>query len=95
MQNPVNKLRHGMYYGLGQMIINFKEMSFNLFRNLPDFYGHSGFFSTQLYYEPISESHIVINLGIADFKAINSCFNIMFNINREINKMERMNYERN
>jgi len=86
MQNPINKLRHGMYYGLGQMTINFKELSFYLIRNLPNFYGHSGFFSAQLYYEPNSNLHIIINLGIAEYKAIRSCFDIMFNINREINK---------
>jgi D-alanyl-D-alanine carboxypeptidase len=86
MRNPINKIRFGMFYGLGQMTINFKKMSFNLLKYLPNFYGHSGFFSTQLYYEPISESHIIFNLGIGEMKAIHDSFHIMFEVNKVINK---------
>jgi len=86
MKEPIRKYRNGMYYGLGQMSINFKEMTFNLVRNLPNFYGHSGLFSTQLYYEPNTNVHIIINLGIAELMAINSCFSIMIEINKEITK---------
>ena len=83
MRNPKNKLRYGMYYGLGQMTVDFKKFTFS---NLPKYYGHSGFFSTQLYYDPISDIHIILNIGIAEIMAINECFKIMIKINKEISK---------
>jgi D-alanyl-D-alanine carboxypeptidase len=83
MRNPINKIRYGMYYGLGQMTVDFKKFSFT---NLPKYYGHSGFFSTQLYYDPISDIHIILNIGIAEIMAIRDCIKIMIKINNEIKK---------
>jgi D-alanyl-D-alanine carboxypeptidase len=83
MRNPVNKVRYGLYYGLGQMTIDIKKFTFT---NSSKYYGHSGFFSTQLYYEPNSDIHIILNIGIAEFTAIKDCFKIIIKINKELSK---------
>ena len=83
MRNPINKVRYGMYYGLGQMTVDLKKFAFT---NLPKYYGHSGFTSTQLYYDPISDIHIILNIGIGEILAIRDCIKIMIKINNEIKK---------
>lgn len=57
-----NKFRDGIYYGLGTMEIRFEEFFF-LLKGMPRVRGHIGILSTQLFYEPISKTHIIINFG--------------------------------
>lgn len=56
-----NRFAGGIYTGNGGMVIHFKD--FFPLLDLPVVMGHSGFISTHLYYEPISDTHIVMNFG--------------------------------
>ena len=69
-----NKFRQGIYYGLGMMEIHFKDFFF-LLGGLPRVKGHIGILATHLFYDPVSESHIVMNFGdntrmVESFKAL-------------------------
>lgn len=77
MQKASNKYRAGMFYGLGMVIVDFGGFSFFL-KNYPKLYGHLGVFTVHLYYDPISETHIVLNYGNTD--AMRKSFNALIKI---------------
>jgi D-alanyl-D-alanine carboxypeptidase len=56
------RFRPGIHYGLGMMEIRFKEFFFLLGR-LPRVRGHIGILSTHMFYDPSTDSHIIINFG--------------------------------
>ena len=69
-----HKFQPGIYYGLGMMEIRFKEFFF-LLGKLPKIKGHIGILSTHLFYDPSSETHIIMNFGsntfmVGSFKAL-------------------------
>jgi D-alanyl-D-alanine carboxypeptidase len=69
-----NKFQPGIYYGLGMMEIRFKEFFF-LLGKLPKLKGHIGILSTHLFFDPITETHIIMNFGsntrmVESFKAL-------------------------
>jgi len=78
MQEPLNVFRPDIDYGLG-------TMSFELGRNHPRLYGHTGNFVTHLYYDPISKTHIVLNFG--NEKAMIRSFDLLIVISRSIGKL--------
>ena len=74
MDNCPHRFRPGIYYGLGMMEIRFKEFFF-LLRHLPGIRGHIGILSTHMFYDPVTDAHIVMNFGdntrmVASFKAL-------------------------
>lgn len=69
-----HKFQPGIYYGLGMMEIRFKDFFF-LLGGLPKVKGHIGILSTHLFYDPTTETHIVMNFGdtarmVESFKAL-------------------------
>ncbi len=69
-----HKFQPGIYYGLGMMEIRFKEFFF-LLGNLPRIKGHIGILSTHLFFDPSTETHIIMNFGsntymVDSFKAL-------------------------
>jgi len=77
MRNATNKFRSGMFYGLGMEVIDFTGFFF-LLKSYPKLYGHTGIFTTHLYYDPISETHIIFNFG--NDKAMEKTFNALIKI---------------
>lgn len=74
MENCINKFNRGIYYGLGMMEIRFEEFFF-LLRGLPRVKGHIGVLSTHLFYDPTTETYIIMNFGssklmVPSFKAL-------------------------
>ncbi len=62
MRNP---FRTGLYYGVGMMAVRFGEFSWTL-DFLPESLGHIGILATHLWYEPMTETTIVLNYGSTD-----------------------------
>lgn len=62
MAKYTNKLRNGLWYGMGLMEVHFDELFF-LLRGLPTMSGHMGTPATHMYSLPQQDLHIVINLG--------------------------------
>ncbi len=62
MSTCCQKFCPGIHYGLGIMEIHFDEFFF-LLRGLPRIKGHTGIFSTHLYFDPVNDAHIIMNLG--------------------------------
>jgi D-alanyl-D-alanine carboxypeptidase len=79
-----HKFRPGIYYGLGMMEIRFKEFFFLLGR-LPKIKGHIGILSTQLFYDPIKDAHIILNFG--DNKRMVQSFRALIEIENTLHKM--------
>lgn len=74
MENCNHKFRTGIHYGTGIMEIRFEEFFF-LLKGLPRVKGHIGVLSTHLFYDPSTETHIVMNFGssklmVQSFKAL-------------------------
>lgn len=57
-----NEFRSGIYYGSGMMEIRFEEFFF-LLKGFPRIKGHIGILATHLFYDPTSESYIILNFG--------------------------------
>ena len=55
-----NQFRTGLYYGVGMMAVRFGEFSWTL-DFLPESLGHIGILATHLWYEPLTETTIVMN----------------------------------
>lgn len=62
MEAPRHKFRSGMHYGLGMMEIRFEGFFF-LLRGLPRLKGHSGVLSTHMYYDPVHDAYITMNMA--------------------------------
>lgn len=74
METCNKKFRSGIYYGIGIMEIRFEEFFF-LLKNLPRVKGHIGILSSHMFYDPDTESYIIMNFGssklmVKSFKAL-------------------------
>lgn len=74
MEKFKHKFRTGIHYGTGLMEIRFEEFFF-LLKGLPRLRGHIGVLSTHLFYDPSTETHIIMNFGssklmVQSFKAL-------------------------
>lgn len=68
-----NKFEQGIFTGDGGMIVRFEK--FFPLLNLPRVRGHIGILSTHVFYDPTTETHIILNFGSTDkmvpsFKAL-------------------------
>jgi D-alanyl-D-alanine carboxypeptidase len=57
-----NRFNPGIYYGLGMMEIRFGDFFF-LLGSLPKVKGHIGILATHMFYDPVTDTHIVMNFG--------------------------------
>jgi len=69
-----NKFQPGIYYGLGMMEIHFEDFFF-LLKGFPRVTGHIGVLATHMFYDELTETHIIMNFGntahmTASFKAL-------------------------
>lgn len=62
MKQTHNKYHAGIHYGMGMMELRFNEFFFTLPKQ-PRPLGHSGILGTGMFYDPIHDLHIIINLG--------------------------------
>lgn len=62
MDRCIYRFQPGIYYGLGMMEIRFKEFFF-LLGHLPKARGHIGILATHMFYDPLKETHVVMNFG--------------------------------
>jgi D-alanyl-D-alanine carboxypeptidase len=81
MMHAVHRFQPGLWYGLGMMEVRFEEFFF-LLRGLPRLYGHIGVVATHLWYEPLSETTIVLNVGdstqmVASFRLLIDVMNLL------------------
>jgi D-alanyl-D-alanine carboxypeptidase len=60
-----NQFRTGLYYGVGMMAVRFGEFSWTL-DFLPESLGHIGILATHLWYEPMTDTTVVLNYGSTD-----------------------------
>lgn len=65
MEKFSHKFYSGLYYGQGMMETRFEHFFF-LLRGWPRLRGHIGILSTHLFYDPKSDSYIVMNFGAND-----------------------------
>ncbi|MDQ6421511.1 serine hydrolase [Paenibacillus sp. LHD-117] len=68
------RFRPGLYYGQGMMETRFEQFFF-LLRGLPRLKGHIGVLSTHFFYDPNTDTHIIMNFGsdadmVPSFKAL-------------------------
>lgn len=73
MFSDANQFEQGIYTGDGGMTVRFKK--FFPFFDLPLVRGHIGILSTHLFYDPTTDTHIVLNFGstskmVPSFKAL-------------------------
>lgn len=69
-----HRFQPGIHYGLGMMEIRFKEFFF-LLGHLPRVRGHIGILATHMFYDPSTDTHIIMNFGdnrsmVNSFKAL-------------------------
>lgn len=64
METFPHTFRSGIHYGLGMMEIRFEEFFF-LLRGLPRPKGHIGITATHMFFDPVTETYINMNLGAA------------------------------
>ena len=57
-----NQFKTGLYYGVGMMAVRFGEYSWTL-DYLPESLGHLGILATHLWYEPLTDTYIIMNYG--------------------------------
>ncbi len=57
-----NQFQTGLYYGVGMMAVRFGEFSWTL-DFLPESLGHLGILATHLWYEPLTDTYIIMNYG--------------------------------
>lgn len=65
-----HRFRRGMHYGFGMMELRFNEFFF-LLRGLPNLIGHIGITSTHMFYDDVSDVHLILNFG-SDKRMIDS-----------------------
>jgi len=78
------KFRSGIYYGLGIMEIHFEKFSF-LLRDLPRIKGHTGIFSTHMFYDLMNDAHIIMNFGCN--KRMGESFRALIEIETVLHKL--------
>ncbi len=76
-----NKFNPGIYYGLGMMEIRFGDFFF-LLKGMPKVKGHIGILSTHMFYDPVNDTHIILNFGSTNrmtesFKALIEIENLL------------------
>lgn len=81
-----HRFQTGIYYGLGMMEIRFKEFFF-LLGHLPRVKGHIGILSTHMFYDPATDTHIIMNFG--DNKMMVNSFKALIEIENTLLRMER------
>jgi D-alanyl-D-alanine carboxypeptidase len=79
------RFQPGIYYGLGMMEIRFKEFFFLLGR-LPRVKGHIGILATHMFYDPVQDAHVIINLG--DNKRMVASFRALIEIENALQRMK-------
>lgn len=79
----IHKFEGGIYTGTGGMEIRFK--AFFPLLSLEPAYGHMGVLSTQLFYDPATQTHMVINFG-SDEKHVESV-RLMIEILSTLNRL--------
>ena len=84
MDTCTHKFRPGIYYGLGMMEIRFSEFFFLLGR-LPKIKGHIGILSTQMFYDPPRDAHIITNFG-SNTRMV-ECFKALIEIENTLQRM--------
>lgn len=62
LEAPRHKFRSGIHYGLGMMEIRFEGFFF-LLRGLPRLSGHIGVLSTYMFYDPVHDAYITMNMA--------------------------------
>lgn len=62
LESPRHKFRPGIHYGLGMMEIRFEGFFF-LLRGLPRLKGHIGVLSTYMFYDPVHDAYIAMNMA--------------------------------
>lgn len=62
MMTARHEFHTGIHYGVGMMEIRFEEF-FVLLKGLPRVFGHIGILSTHLFYDPETDTHVVMNFG--------------------------------
>lgn len=62
MDNAEHRFRPGLHYGQGIMEVRFEQFFF-LLRGLPRLKGHIGVLATHLFWDPATDTHIVLNFG--------------------------------
>lgn len=75
----------GIHYGYGTMEIRFEEFMF-LLKGLPRLKGHIGILSTHLFYDPVSETSIVMNFG--SDACMEASFKVLIEIMRLLHGMQ-------
>ncbi len=80
-----NRFMDGIYYGTGLMTVRFGDMFF-LMPNTPDLHGHSGLLSTQFFYSPEYDAHIILNLGSTE--DVGDSFELMFWILQDLKEVQ-------
>lgn len=85
MDRCSSRFRPGIYYGLGMMEIRFREFFF-LLGGLPRVKGHIGILATHMYYDPATESHLIMNFG--DNKRMVESFRALIEIENTLQRIE-------
>ena len=62
MSTMRNHFQTGLYSGVGMMAVRFGEFSWTL-KYLPESLGHIGILATHLWYEPLTDTYIIMNYG--------------------------------
>lgn len=75
-----------MWYGLGTMEVRFEELFF-LLRGLPHLYGHIGVVATHTWYEPLSETTVVVKMG--DCRQKVASFRLLIEVKQILRTHER------
>jgi D-alanyl-D-alanine carboxypeptidase len=79
-----NQFRTGLYYGVGMMAVRFGEFSWAL-DFLPESLGHIGILATHLWYEPMTDTTVVLNYGSTD--RLESSFMDLITINTTLRRI--------
>lgn len=87
MMHPVQRFQPGLWYGLGMMEVRFEEFFF-LLRGLPRLYGHIGVVATHAWYEPLSETTVVLNMG--DSRQMVASFRLLIEVMQILRTHERV-----
>lgn len=86
MMQARHEFRSGIHYGLGIMEIRFEEFFF-LLKGLPRVYGHIGILSTHLFYDPESNTHIILNFG--DDESMVTSFRALIEVVTTLRRIQR------
>ena len=62
MSTMRQQFRPGLYYGVGMMAVRYGEFHWSL-DFLPESLGHIGILGVHLWYDPLTETHVILNYG--------------------------------